>query len=84
MSPEHIIGLLLLPPVQRAVLALIIAGAIFPIAGVWIVGLNILPVRFAMMHIALLGIALGLLLGADPGLVGLILCGLTGVALARG
>lgn len=82
MTLADLLALLQLPPVQRAVLALAIAGAAFPIAGVWIIGLNIVPVRFAMMHVALLGIALGLLLGIEPTISGLVLCGLTGVALA--
>ncbi|MFN8479636.1 MAG: metal ABC transporter permease [Kouleothrix sp.] len=82
MSLTDIFGLLQLPPVQRAVLALAIAGAAFPIAGVWIIGLNIVPVRFAMMHVTLLGIALGILLGIEPALSGLALCALTGIALA--
>lgn len=82
MNLEAVLGLLQLVPVQRAILALAIAGASLPIAGVWIVGLNIVPVRFAMMHVALLGIALGLLLGVEPALSGLLLCGVTGAALA--
>ncbi|GAB4117955.1 MAG: hypothetical protein Fur005_26060 [Roseiflexaceae bacterium] len=82
MNLETIAALLQLLPVQRAMLALLIAGATLPIAGVWIIGLNIVPVRFAMMHVALLGIAIGFLLGIDPALTGLLLCGLTGVAMA--
>lgn len=82
MSVEHILGLLQLPPVQRAVLAVAISGAIFPIVGVWIIGLNIVPVRFAMMHVALLGISIGILLHLDPTITGVILCGLTGAALS--
>jgi zinc transport system permease protein len=82
MNLAHLLELLQLIPVQRAALAIAIAGAAFPIAGVWIIGLNIVPVRFAMMHVALLGIALGLLLGADPTLAGVALCALTGALLA--
>lgn len=82
MNIETLLGLLQLAPVQRAILALAIAGAAFPIVGVWVVGLNIVPVRFAMMHVALLGIALGLLLGLEPSITGLVLCGMTGIALA--
>lgn len=79
---EHLFSLLQLPPVQRAVLAISISGAIFPIVGVWIIGLNIVPVRFAMMHVALLGISIGVLLHLDPTLTGIVLCGLTGAALS--
>ena len=81
MNLPHLIGLLQLAPVQRAALAIAITGAIFPIAGVWIMGLNIVPVRFAMMHVALLGIAVGLLLHIDPTITGVILCGLVGASL---
>ncbi len=82
MNSTELLALLQFPSVQRAALALAIAGVAFPIVGVWIIGLNIVPVRFAMMHVALLGIALGLLLGFDPSLAGLTLCGLTGAALS--
>ncbi|MFM2308078.1 MAG: hypothetical protein RLY87_198 [Chloroflexota bacterium] len=69
-------------PVQRAFFALCVSSFVFPIVGVWILGLNIVPVRFAMMHVALLGIALGMVLGVDPALMGIISCGIVGVALA--
>lgn len=82
MSLEHLIELLQIIPVQRAALAIVIAGTAFPIAGVWIIGLNIVPVRFAMMHVALLGISLGILLGIDPTLTGVVLCALTGALLS--
>jgi zinc transport system permease protein len=73
--------LLDLPSVRLAVLALLLASVSLPIVGVFIVGLDIMPVRFAMMHVALLGIAIGLLTGLDPLLCALVLCGLTGGAL---
>lgn len=82
MTIEHLIALLHIAPVQRAALALAVSGSIFPIAGVWIIGLNIVPVRFAMMHVALLGIALGLLIGINPTLTGVVLCGAIGAALS--
>lgn len=82
MTIEHILGLLQLPPVQRAVLAIAVSGAIFPIVGVWIIGLNIVPVRFAMMHVALLGISIGILVHVDPFLTGIVLCGATGALLS--
>lgn len=79
---SHLIELLKIAPMQYAAVAIAITGAIFPIAGVWIIGLNIVPVRFAMMHVALLGIALGLLLKIDPTVTGVVLCGITGAALS--
>lgn len=74
--------LLRLAPVQRGFAATLIAGAGLPIAGVWILGLEVVPLRFAMMHVALLGVALGALLGIEPLLVALALCALSGAALA--
>ncbi len=82
MNMEQLVGLLQLVPVQRAILALFIASTAMPIVGVFIVGLNIMAVRFAMMHVALLGIALGLLLGIDPTLFGLLLCAIAGAITA--
>ncbi|MGW4424838.1 metal ABC transporter permease [Streptosporangium sp. NPDC004631] len=70
-----------IPSVRLALLALLLGSVALPIVGVFIVGLDIMPVRFAMMHVALLGIAIGLLTGLDPLLCALVLCGLTGGAL---
>ncbi|GHH66072.1 hypothetical protein GCM10017673_11200 [Streptosporangium violaceochromogenes] len=73
--------LLEIPSVRLALLALLLGSVGLPIVGVFIVGLDIMPVRFAMMHVALLAIAIGLLTGLDPLLCALVLCGLTGGAL---
>ncbi|MEU6313007.1 metal ABC transporter permease [Streptomyces sp. NPDC047014] len=74
--------LLQLLPVQRAGLALLLAAVGLPVIGVVIVGLDIMPVRFAMMHVALLGIAVGLLTGLDPMVCALVACALAGVGVA--
>ncbi|MFF4350215.1 metal ABC transporter permease [Streptomyces sp. NPDC001530] len=74
--------LLQLIPVQRAGFALLLAAVGLPVIGVVIVGLDIMPVRFAMMHVALLGIAIGLLTGLDPMLCALIACALSGAGVA--
>lgn len=74
--------LLALPSIQRSFVAVVIAGAALPVAGVFIVGLDVIPLRFAMMHVALLGIALGLWIGVDGTLAGLLLCAVVGAALA--
>ncbi|WP_406102743.1 metal ABC transporter permease [Streptomyces sp. NBC_01003] len=74
--------LLQLIPVQRAGFALLLAAVGLPVIGVVIVGLDIMPVRFAMMHVALLGIALGLLTGLDPMLCALLACALAGAGVA--
>ncbi|MER7731828.1 metal ABC transporter permease [Streptomyces erythrochromogenes] len=69
-------------PVQRAGVALLLAAVGLPVIGVVIVGLDIMPVRFAMMHVALLGIAVGLLTGLDPMLCALVACALAGAGVA--
>ena len=74
--------LLQLVPVQRAGIALLLAAVALPVVGVVIVGLDIMPVRFAMMHVALLGIAVGLLTGLDPMLCALLACALSGAGVA--
>lgn len=74
--------LLDLVPVRRAGVALLLAAVGLPVVGVVIVGLDIMPVRFAMMHVALLGIAVGLLTGLDPMLCALVACALAGAGVA--
>ncbi|GGX23835.1 cation ABC transporter permease [Streptomyces chryseus] len=74
--------LLQLMPVQRAGIALLLAAIGLPVIGVIIVGLDIMPVRFAMMHVALLGIAVGLLTGLDPMSCALVACALAGAGVA--
>ncbi|MEU7700188.1 metal ABC transporter permease [Streptomyces sp. NPDC015492] len=75
-------AVLQLVPVQRAGAALLLAAVGLPVIGVIIVGLDIMPVRFAMMHVALLGIAVGLLTGLDPMLCALLACALSGAGVA--
>jgi zinc transport system permease protein len=77
-----LVDLLSLPVIQRSALALIVAGTFLPLIGVLIIGFDILTVRFAVMHVALLGLALGLWVGIDPLLFALVACGLAGVGLA--
>ena len=79
---DQFLDLLTLPAVQRSAIALLIGAVALPIVGVFIVGLDIVAVRFAVMHVALLGIAVGLLLGLDPMLCGLVACGLAGAGVA--
>ena len=82
MSGASLGAVLSLPAVQNGMLALLIAGAVLPIVGVFIIGLDIVPVRFAMMHVALLGVAGGMLLGLDPMMCAVALCAAAGAALA--
>ena len=74
--------LLALTAIQRSGVALVIAGLFLPVIGVLIVGFDILTVRFAVMHVALLGLAIGLWIGIDPTLLALALCALAGAGLA--
>ncbi|WP_270167193.1 metal ABC transporter permease [Paenibacillus sp. SYP-B4298] len=55
-----------LPVFQRALLAAVLAGAAISLLGIVIVMLNLTTIRFALMHMALLGGAVGLLLGTAP------------------
>lgn len=74
--------LLALPSVQRSLIALIIGGIAMPIVGVFIIGLDVITVRFAVMHMALFGTALGLWIGMEPTLVALVACVLTAIMVA--
>lgn len=78
---EQFIEVMGMPAVQRAAIALLIGSIGLPLVGVMIIGLNIVPVRFAMMHVALLGIAVGIVTGLDPLLCALVACAITGGAL---
>jgi zinc transport system permease protein len=69
------------PFMQHALIAVFFAGIAFPLVGVFIVSLNLIPLRFAMMHVALLGGAVGLFLNIDPMFMGLLLCAATAIAL---
>lgn len=82
LAVADVAELLQLLPVQRAGLALLLAAVGLPVIGVVIVGLDIMPVRFAMMHVALLGIAIGMLTGLDPMLCALVACALAGAGVA--
>ncbi|MDF1568876.1 MAG: metal ABC transporter permease [Spirochaetaceae bacterium] len=60
------LNLLTYPPIWRGLVVLLFAAASFPIAGVWVIRLNLLPYRFMLMHGAMLGGAVGLTLGISP------------------
>lgn len=55
-----------LPVFQQAMLVSILAGATFSLLGIVIVMLKLTTIRFALMHMALLGGAVGMLLGTTP------------------
>jgi zinc transport system permease protein len=69
------------PFMQYALVAVLFAGIAFPLIGVFILSLNLIPLRFAMMHIALLGGAIGLFINVDPMLMGLVFCAFSALAL---
>ena len=73
--------LLSYPFMQHAIVAILFAGIAFPLIGVFILSLNLVPLRFAMMHMALLGGAVGLFLKVDPLLLGLLFCSLSSMGL---
>ena len=53
------------PPVLRGFILLCLSGLTFPLGGVFILRMNLLPLRFLMMHGVLLGGAMGLAFGWD-------------------
>jgi len=69
------------PFMQHAILAVLFAGIAFPLIGVFILSLNLIPLRFAMMHVALLGGAVGLFLKMDPLFMGLLFCSVSSLVL---
>jgi len=76
-----LVQLLAYPFMQHAVLAVVLAGIAFPLMGVFILSLNLIPLRFAMMHVALLGGAVGLFLRVDPLFLGLLFCAASSLVL---
>ncbi len=75
------IELLNFPFMQHALVAILFAGIAFPLIGVFILSLNLIPLRFAMMHVALLGGAIGLFMKVDPLFLGLLCCIFSSMAL---
>lgn len=75
--------LLALPPFRRALIALAATGLAFPALGTYILALELVSARFAVMHASLLGAALGLLLGVAPLPAALTAALLSGLGIAR-
>jgi zinc transport system permease protein len=71
-----------MPFFTRGLIALVAAGAAFPTLGVFILHLELIPARFAVMHAALLGAALALILGANTSLAAMLASVLAGIAIA--
>lgn len=60
------IEILSVPAFSRALAALIAAGISFPALGTFILCLELVSARFAVMHVSLLGAAVGLMVGVPP------------------
>ena len=58
--------LLSLTPILKGFIVLTLAGLTFPITGVYLFRLNLLPLRFMLMHGAILGGAMALALQINP------------------
>lgn len=71
-----------LPSVRRSLIGLFVAGVSMPVVGVLIVGLDIITVRFAVMHTALLGAAVGIWVGIDSTVAALVACVIAALAVA--
>ena len=68
MNPFEALGI---APIARGLAAVLIAGASLPLAGVLVLRLELVTLRFTLMHGALLGAAVALAVGVDPLLLGL-------------
>jgi zinc transport system permease protein len=66
----NILSALALPPILRGFLVLLVAAAAFPLTGVFVLRLNLITLRFMLMHGTLLGAAVGLATGTNPVLFG--------------
>jgi zinc transport system permease protein len=55
-----------MPFFTRGLTALCVIGVAFPVLGTFILNLELIPARFAVMHAALLGAAAALLFGLNP------------------
>ncbi|TVQ29111.1 MAG: metal ABC transporter permease [Spirochaetaceae bacterium] len=70
-------------PVMRGFLVLLAAGVAFPLVGVFVLRLNLITMRFALMHASLLGGAIALAAGLNPLLIGLATNGVVVLSIAR-
>jgi zinc transport system permease protein len=66
---------LALPFMQKAAISLLVASASLSLLGIVVVVLNMAALRFALMHLGLLGATAGLTTGLDP-----LMCGMAAIA----
>ncbi len=63
---KDMVEILTYPPVLRGFLVLMVAGLTFPVTGVYLLRMNLLPLRFMLMHGAILGGAIALSFDLNP------------------
>jgi zinc transport system permease protein len=71
-----------MPFFYRAFFALLASGLAYPVLGTFILNLELIPARFAVMHAALLGGAVALILGVNPLYPAMAASVLAGIAIA--
>jgi len=71
-----------MPFFYRAFMVLLVTGLSFPVLGTFILNLELVPARFAVMHAALLGGAVALLLGVNPLFTAIAASVLAGIVIA--
>jgi zinc transport system permease protein len=76
------VELLAMPFFSRALIALVATGMAFPVLGIFILNLELIPARFAVMHAALLGAAIALIFGFNTLAAAMLTSILAGVAIA--
>lgn len=64
--------ILFYPPIYRGLILLLVSGFSFPLAGVFVLRMNLLPIRYLLMHGVLLGGALGLAFQWNPSITSII------------
>ena len=60
------LGYLAYPPIARGLIVLLVAGAAFPLTGIFVLRLNLITLRFTLMHGTLLGGAIALGFALNP------------------
>jgi zinc transport system permease protein len=76
------IELFSMPFFSRAFIVLLAAGIAFPILGIFVLNLELIPARFAVMHAALLGGAIALLLNVNLSVMAIAASILAGIGIA--
>ncbi|MDR0710666.1 MAG: metal ABC transporter permease [Spirochaetaceae bacterium] len=71
-----------MPFFTRSLVVLIAAGISFPVLGTFVLNLELIAARFAVMHAALLGAAIGLLLGVHLSVMAMGAAVLAGIGIA--